>query len=317
MVHLQADPWAPSHGAGAEAPFEEELTQVVVDAGVESEDWSAPLTPEPCPEEPFVFVDGVMRTDLRVLATDGDKRAWGLLGSCLAGAVQCDDTARFVSEDESVRRVMILGGRVTAPELSVRAGGVTLVYSPRSIAVETPEGLRRALQRSMLDAEQSLAVRLATDALVFADGPLHLHSGTRAPVVGVVKRMVISYLDDEHARLLGHLQPGERTPLFALGSSVLDRYAWYVRLAPRHPTWHELAGLVRCEVRMELGLDRARSVADRVCCLLPGFAGRLGVDPRAPQNLTPVGALEARLRHRLGNPVVIRRALQTAMSEVA
>jgi uncharacterized protein len=317
MVQLRADPWAPSHGAGAEAPFEDEHAQVVVDPAVETADWSSPLRPGPCPDEPLVFVDGVMRVDLRVLATDGARRAWGLLGSCLAGAVRCDRSARFVAEDEPVRRVMILGGRVTAPELRVRTGNGTITYSPRCIAADAPEVLRRALQRSMLDAEQALAVRLAGDALVFADGPLHLHSGTRSPVVGVVKRMVVSYLDDDHSQLLGRLEPGERTPLFALGSAVLDRYAWYVRLAARHRSWHELAGLVRCEVRMELGVEQARAVADRVCCLLPRYAGRLGIDPRAPQNLTPVGALEARLHHRLGNALVIRRALQASLSEVA
>lgn len=74
MLELKADPWSPQAGAGAEAPFEEE-TAVVVDETVETADWSAPITPGPCPPEPVIFVDGVMRIDLRVLARDGDRKA--------------------------------------------------------------------------------------------------------------------------------------------------------------------------------------------------------------------------------------------------
>ncbi|HSB60567.1 MAG TPA: hypothetical protein VLI67_02535, partial [Vicinamibacteria bacterium] len=38
-------------------------------------------------------------------------------------------------------------------------------------------------------------------------------------------------------------------------------------------------------------------------------------DPRAPQNLYPVGALEARLRHLLGDPVLIRQATLARLHE--
>jgi uncharacterized protein len=129
--------------------------------------------------------------------------------------------------------------------------------------------------------------------------------------------MVTQYLDGDCAALLPRLAPGQRTPIFALGNSVLDRYAWYLRLIPSQDNWHELAGLVRCEVRMELGLDTAVEVADRVACRLPEFAGRPGVDPRAPQNLTPVGALESRLKHRMGSATYVRRALMVKLWEDA
>ncbi|MGH2820083.1 MAG: hypothetical protein ACRDJ5_05475 [Actinomycetota bacterium] len=315
MVELRADPWMPTHGAGAEASFEDEGTSAVVDPEVETSDWSRPLAPPPGPEEAFCFVDGVMRIDLRVMARDGDRRAWGLLGSYAAGGVRCDGRAGFVAEDAGIGRVMVLGGRISAPPLTVTVGNAELSYEPRCLAGDLPASQREALQRLMLQAEQRVALRLSEDHLVFADGPLHLNSGPNAEVVGVVKRMVTAYLNGGHAALLGSLEPGQRTPLFALGNSVLDRYAWYLRLLPRHPAWHDLAGLVRCDVRMELGLERARAIADRVCCLLPAFAGRPGIDPRAPQNLTPVGALETRLKHRMGSATVVRRALQAHLSE--
>jgi hypothetical protein len=314
MLVLKPDPWNPDYGAAAEAPFEDETTKVVVDTTVETTDWSTPITPAPCPEESVGFVDGVMRIDLRVLAEDGDRRAWGLLGSYAAGGVRCNSTAEFVA-DPNIGRVLVLGARLSSPPLEVRAGAVGLSYETRSIAANEPAQHRRTLQRLMLEAEQRTAMSLATEGwLVFADGPLHLKTAGELPIVGVVKRMVTAYLEGAEAALLPRLAPGQRTPIFALGNAVMDRYAWYQRLLVSNGQWHDLAALVRCEVRMEMGVPGARDVADRAACLLPRFAGRPGVDPRAPQNLTPVGALETRLRHLLGHPIVIRRALQTRLA---
>lgn len=315
MVQLKPDPWRADFGAGAEAAFDAEIDRPVVDTFVETSDWSRPLVCEPCQPERLTFVDGVMRTELRVMAVDDERRAWGALGSYAAGAVRCDGRAVFVAEDRGVRRVLLVGSRVDAEPLEVQAGNCVLVYDCHPVADDSPTGLRRALQRLMIRAEQELALQLAGDGLVLADGPLHLVTEAPAEVVGVVKRMVKAYLDPEPAALLPLLAPRQRTPLFAVGSGVVDRYAWYVRLLPANGQWHELAGLVRCEVRMAVGLESARRIADRVAWQLPDYAGRPGVDPRAPQNLTPVGALEARLKHRLGSGTFIGRALQRHIVE--
>lgn len=303
-------------GAGAEASYDDDIPTPFVDPSVETEDWTRPLSPEPCDAQTFFFVDGVMRTELRVLATNGTRKAWGALGSYLAGAVCCDGTARFVCEDEPVGRALVLGGRVETPPLEVEAPGGTIVYQPHAVADDSPTSLRIALQRLMLRYEQTIAGRLGSDGIVFADGPLHPSAEQKgATVVGVVKRMVKAYLVDEQRDLLPYLQPGQRTPLFAVGNNVVDRYAWYIRLIPPRPQWHELAGLVRCEVAMDVGVARASELADVVACHLPTFAGRPGVDPRAPQNLTPVGALEQRLKHRLGNSTYLNRALTAHLAK--
>jgi hypothetical protein len=47
---------------------------------------------------------------------------------------------------------------------------------------------------------------------------------------------------------------------------------------------------------------------------LPRFASRPEHDPRAPQNLLPVGALEKRLRHELGDQAFIRRAIEDQLA---
>jgi len=316
MAILKPDPWRPDHGAGAEAPFDNELARPQVDPDVETNDWSEPLEPGPAPDEPVIFVDGVMRTELRVLASEGDARAWGLLGSFAAGATRCDGEATFIAEDEPIHRVMIVGSRVTVEPLTISLGGTSLTYLAHPSPEDDPTQLRRRLQRLMLAAERDLAARLADGEIVFADGPLQLNAPLRAPVVGVVKRMVATYLEPPYSELLPKLEPGQRTPLFSLGGSALDRFSWYQRLIESPGSWHELAGIARCEVPLGVGLDAARSLADRTASILPGFAGRPGVDPRAPQNLTPVGALESRLKHRLGSAAVIYRALQEHLAEV-
>jgi len=43
---------------------------------------------------------------------------------------------------------------------------------------------------------------------------------------------------------------------------------------------------------------------------LPAFASKPEHDPRAPQNLLPVGGLERRLRHEMGDALFIRRAIE-------
>jgi hypothetical protein len=51
--------------------------------------------------------------------------------------------------------------------------------------------------------------------------------------------------------------------------------------------------------------------------MLPRFASDAARDPRAPQNLYPIGGLEAQLKHRLGDPAVVRRAIEAQLhSEV-
>ncbi|MEO8230520.1 MAG: hypothetical protein ABI628_12265 [Chloroflexota bacterium] len=317
MVTLRADPWSPDYGGDVEATLAAgEGTKIQVDPTIETADWSRAIVPVAGPPGPLIFVDGVRRVDMRVLAEDGGRRAWGLAGSYAVGAVRSDGRATF--EAAIVGRVLAIGGAIESPDLVVNAGAAGQIAF-RAIAVpgEDPEAPLQVLQNEMRDAEGRLAAELEPGGLVLADGPLHYPHGPDAAVVGIAKRMVTTYLVDEPAALLPRLVPGERSPLFALGRQILDRFAWYQRLIELQEPWHDLSGLVRCEVRMALGLARARELADRVAVELPRFAGRPGIDPRAPQNLTPVGALESELRRRLGNPELLRRAIQSELHRAA
>jgi hypothetical protein len=119
----------------------------------------------------------------------------------------------------------------------------------------------------------------------------------------------VTYLPPELNAVVGRLAPGERSPLFTLGTSW-SRLSWYFRLpATGASPW---SGVVRGECSANLALADAAALADRVTAALPRFASEAHKDSRAPQNLYPIAGLERELRHRLGDPQVLYRALRLA-----
>jgi hypothetical protein len=313
VLVLRADPWAPDHGMGFDAAGQDEPA-AEVDASVETADWSAPLL---CPasECAAVFVDGVRRVELRLVAQDGGKRVVGLFGSFAVGSVVCDGQASF--GEELVGRSVVLAGGMVPARVELDVGSHHLAFEPATDQRQDPNAPLERLQRLMREAEANLAVRtVVPGAVALVDGPLNFYEEPGDSVVGVIKRFVRRYLGPEEESLLARLGPGERTPVFAL----LDRtgaprlFSWYSRVAPTRAPWHDHAGIVRCEVGAGVGADRAMELAGLICGILPAYAGRAS-DPRTPQNLTPVAALEARLRHRLGDYGLIRRALLELLSD--
>ena len=314
MLRLRADPWMPDFGMGFQVRVDE--APAASDPDVETTDWTRPIPSVREGPDTVWFVDGVRRVELRLLADHEGRRAPGLFGSHAVGGVRCGDRARCM--EERVGRAVVLGGGLRPERVEVRAGGASLCFEPSTHTGDDPDGPLWRLQQLMREAEGALAAFLAggDDALVLVDGPLTFPDPTRVPVVGLVKRFARNYLDREHDALLARLAPGERTPLFGLGipDQPVDRYAWYTRIAPMRIPWHDHAGVVRCEVRAALGLDEGIRLAGVVTALLPAYAGRPS-DPRAPQNLAPVGSLETWLRHRMGHPRMVRRALSGWLSE--
>ena len=138
------------------------------------------------------------------------------------------------------------------------------------------------------------------------DGPLrgrqHL---PRA--LGYIKSHRSSYLPPELNALVGALAPGQRTPVFLMGTSW-DRHSWYLRL-PRAagPPW---AGVVRVECSADLPVADVIGLAGLSQACLGRFASAGYKDPRAPQNLYPIAGLERELRRRLGDPRLLYRALR-------
>jgi hypothetical protein len=150
---------------------------------------------------------------------------------------------------------------------------------------------------------------------VIVDGPLTFEEPLRGAAVGYIKRIFKLYLPREHLGLLARLSAGQRTPLFALRSSRrFVRFSWFVRLAQTALGDSDLAGIARLEVSETVGVDTARRLADATATLLPRFVPRRWRDPRSPQNLLPIGALEANLRRHLGDARLIRRYVETLIA---
>jgi hypothetical protein len=288
-----------------------------VDPFVETDDWSSPRGPGRIERVPLWFVDGVRRTELRLIADTETRRVRGLLGSFAVGAVRCATTATY--GDHEVKRALVLGGGERAEALDVACGRDRLVFEPRATPGNEPDDPLVELQHLMREAEGNMAARLADEreSVVLMDGPLApslRRAPTRCPVVGVVKRFGREYLEPAQHQLLPRLRTGQRTPLFAFSAHEVRRYAWYARVAELRGPWHDHAGIVRCEARGALEIAGAAEIADRVTSYLPAFAGR-PQDPRTPQNLLPVAGLEVWLRHRLGDVALLRRALLAYLTE--
>jgi uncharacterized protein len=308
VLVLRADPWTPDHGMGFETVLDEPPARA--DPFVETRDWDHPIAPDPGGEGPIRFVDGVRRVEQRLIATEDERRGHALFGTYAAGTVRTDGRAAFGTC--VVRHALVLGSRLHRDDVRLRVGATDLLYRAVTDPGSEPDDPLHRLQKEMQTTETELAIDAAAEdgELVLADGRWTSQQPTASPVVGVVKRWSRAYLVPEHEALVARLGAGQRTPLFGLAKpdEPLGRFAWYARLCAVRPEWHDHAGVVRCEVRVGVGLEQARALADRVTALLPRFAGRTS-DPRYPQNLAPVGALETHLQHRMGHRGMIRRAL--------
>jgi uncharacterized protein len=305
-LSLRLDPWPTDYDAALPIdPEEEQAGRVDTSVEMEAGEWR-PVRPEAAePPHRTCFVDGVRRIDARVLADAGKGLVHGLFGSIGTGCVDVSGAAaRF--EHLRIERFLILGSGIQR-----RADYGSVCFGPYTIGGNTPNDVMFALQYLMRSSEAALGQQLTGEgARVFVDGPLTYFSGMREDTVGVVKTIHRPYLSGAEFAVTMTLAPGERTPLFAILDGRFDRYSCFVRLAQPRAVDHPLAGVVRIEVAAAIGINAASALADLAAALLPRFASTPARDPRAPQNLLPVGALEQELRRRLGDQLLIRRIIE-------
>ncbi len=311
---LRVDPWRPDYGASAELQPEFDLAPAVgLELGVEESGRWVPIPASEMAELPCcAFIDGVLRIEARLFAEEGDVTAPALAGSWAVGCAWSTRPPKVAAI--SVGRELVIGAGLETEPLEVSVAHRPLIFWPRSVGGSAPLDPVRGLQNAMREAEAALARETLESGgadLVVSDGPLNYFLS--GPAIGMVKRQSRSYLDASRAAVLGQLGPGERTPLFKLGEQRLERYSWYLRLAQRRAIDGMMAGLVRLEVAASGGVDAAKELADLAGSVLPRFSSQPGRDPRAPQNVYPIGALENGLRRRLGDTALIRRNLESQL----
>jgi hypothetical protein len=326
---IRLDPWAPEYqGAlqlGALGDGDDEAAaDAAVDLDAEGIPWQA-VRPGPAPSpQRLAFVDGVRRIEHRLLVEQAGRSFFGLLGSFGVGATRAElqrGAARV--EHPRIRRVFCVGGGLDlgAFEAPFAPRQQPFTFTPEAVADTTPMAPVQGLQNAMRREEAALAAQLGEEAaaadVVFLDGPLTFLDEAKGPIVGVIKRLIRTYLPPEAAALLPRLAVGERTPLFLVTDARHARYSWYARIATGRAIESSLTGILRLETAAEGGLARARAVADASARELMQFASDAAHDPRAPQNLYPIGALEAQLRHLLGDPQLVRRAVEARLHQEA
>lgn len=316
---LRLLPWSPEYGTGMQ--FEAEAARGGAEERppvefIERRPWER-VTPEAPAPTAIQIVDGVRRAEAHAMDETADGAlVLGLFGSYAVGVVRCEGRARILEDQFRVeRRYLQTGGEPRTRE--VPGGAHTMCFRAEvPPEAQSANDLVAALNRKMLDEEEKLAEELSRDesVLTFVDGPLRLRSpGPR--VIGYIKRVHNWYIAPKEQRLLLDLRVGERTPLFRIieDSEERSRTSWFLRIADLRGHFHPLAGIMRLEVPGVLPLPEAVRLADQSALVLPGLASSPVRDPRSPQNLTPVGALEAALTHRLGDRRWINRLLTAAI----
>jgi hypothetical protein len=305
---LYVEEWGAGYGSpyliDADPSADEAAASTLVEDGAEL---AAHLGADTHPTAPLAFVDGIRRAEawLYRVGSDGTT-ARAVVGAFATGAVIADPDRTPVFSHARIKRVAIWGSGANIP-LRAMPGGWH--WEVASIAATDPDAPLAVLQNRMREAERELAVELARqERIVVLDGPLNFVVSRDTRIAGYVKTHHRLFLPAElHARV-PHLGVAERTSLFAIG----ERYSCYLRIAAPGPQAGPWSGIVRLHLSGEHGLASATQLAGMLTARLPRFAGIPYCDPRAPQNLQPIGALESHLRHLMGDPQLGARAVRDA-----
>ncbi|AGZ45238.1 hypothetical protein AFR_34910 [Actinoplanes friuliensis DSM 7358] len=311
------DAWDPSYGASFEGdssdgPASPSSAQVDTDVEIPSAEWR-PLDVAPgvrCPDVVFL-VDGVRRNDAGLWTAEEDGMSYaGLAASYAAGVVRCD-LGNGIAE--------LVGARVgrglftASPSASdVQAGSVRYEVhrvSGTGEASKLPAAVQAPLTALEIDISGAARDGGSDGAdLLVVDGPLR--NRRQLPrTIGYVKTQQKQYLPASLTPVVTSLRPGQRTPVFHMGS-VWGGWSWYLRLpGASGAPW---SGIVRVECSPDLAVAEAVELAEVSSATLPRFASSAYKDPRAPQNLVPIAGLERRLRGLLGDSRVLHRALTLA-----
>ncbi len=319
---LRLLPWAPEYGTSMQFDAEgSDDSEIAADIAVEGREW-APVEPASEPASALQIIDGVRRAEAHAMDDGpGGEPLFGLFGSFAVGAVRLEGrSARILEPYVSVHRRFFQAGGDPVDRDVVVGDDVLRFTAEVPPKATTANSLVDALNRTMLDEEAKLAEELSRDesTLTLVDGPLRDLRSPGKRVVGYVKRIHNWYIEAEQLQVLPALGVGQRTPLVRLTSpDGRERYSWFVRIAALGSRYHHLGGIMRLEAPGFAPLAEAVVLADQSTSAMPRLASSPVRDPRAPQNLIPVGALETVLTHRLGDRRWLRRLLAASIGEGA
>lgn len=309
-TRLLLDPWSSDYNGSVQTDDNSVPSGGEVDATVETERWVS-LPPGEAVDRAW-FVDGVRRIEARTIAWHNGQIVHGAFATFATGAVSVSSGRAIFYACRTERKLVLTHGLSRSE--SLRVGNVDLAFEALSTGASGPADVILAFQVAMRNAEATLAGTL-NSGVIFLDGPLTYVTAQSSAAVGVVKTMHSIYLEPARMDLVFRLNTGERTPIFSIRDGNTNRYSWYLRIAPGRSVDHRLSGIIRLESQGTKGIDAAVALADKTAAFLPRLASTPARDARAPQNLTPVGALEQHLRNQMGDTTLIKRAIERRISE--
>lgn len=307
LGRIFVDPWPGDYGSAMQIDDDAEGNGTGRLIEAEGFEFVEPSSGEPMS---MAFVDGVRQREAGLAQWSDGRTVPGLTGAYAVGAVIADGAGPAAYTNEKVERVAIWSSGAVGGLPPHPAGWK---WTEERTAGTNPKSLMLRLQELMRKAEAKLADTLAAQGfLVLLDGTLWFASEyDKLNIAGYVKTHHVRMLPLEQASKLPDLPPRWRTTVFRTDA---NRYAIYLRLAETRPYDPPMAGVVRLEFSGQLALDEVRRMADRFAIALPAFAGVAHIDPRAPQNLQPIGALETRLRHLMGDTGLAERAVRDVVA---
>ncbi len=180
--------------------------------------------------------------------------------------------------------------------------GLRLLSAPRPAkgSLYDFEVMRKAAQNRSNDEMATLeehAVGQAPELPTVVDGRLEPRSGgfdqATSPIVGVIKTHSKNYLHPQGLQLLYQLQPGQRTPVFAI-EGKFPVVSWFLRLTGGMPNY----GIVRVELAkrfFEDTLGKDYTYVDRLSRVLYAYRCRERSYGRAAISLQPIVRAEQSL----------------------
>lgn len=314
-MSIYYEPWGPAYGTPYQV--DDDVDTSVERSGYLVEDGEQ-LVFHDCREGSIsntrlALTDGVRRIDAWLYHQDDatGQVTRGLVGTFGVGAVLFDGAGRAVFDHIEVERVVVWGcGRADALPRARGNYAWRVVSHPGT----QPDAPVHGLQNAMGEREKALAESLSDAGwTVITDGTLYALRTRNRNVVGYVKTHHQPMLPPDQHRQVSQLRERQRTSVFRVSD---DRYSCYFRLQPPGPAdgpWH---GIIRLEVPASVGLAAGVEAIEHAAGLLPRLAGIAWRDPRAPQNLQPIGALESHLRRLMGDQALTNRAAREAIAQL-
>lgn len=315
MRLLKLDPRPPAYDSVAAATRDDDDATSMLDDAFEMAEWRpiAPAEARDGQAPRLAFVDGVQQYDARFSAEGDGWPIPGVLATYAAGAM-CPGAEEPLCH-VAVQRAAILSKGARPAAIDVRTSQTAHRYLPESAAGDDPASLDSKLNHLRAEIEASIVRRLLEErryALVVVDGRLPQQAAGAVGLIKTPQRVPVT--SDTQINVLRGLRRGERSPVFIRTRSDRRYYSWFVCLAS--PGRYDLAmsGLALIEMDDLASRDDVVRAANLTAAELPRYAPKPHRDPRAPQNLLPVGQLERELRRRMGQREYVARLIRESFA---